>query len=251
MESRGEGMRKIIHTILLITLPVSSFALFDPYSYLNYLQDMETAANSSQSLLNEATQIRNQMQSINYQAQNSGGVSSYQFNEITQLMQRMDNITNQSRSISYNAANIDQQFRARYPNYAKQPNMQNYQSAYHNWNSSTLNTINNSMQSNGMMAGNFQHESQLMDQLRNQGKTATGRMQVLQASNEIAAENVNQLQELQRITLSQANAQNAYMAYRVSKDSYHEENLQQLEQNTSSNFPRYQENSQFGLVKNN
>lgn len=244
-------MKKIIHMALLIAVPISSFALFNPYTYLNYLQDMRTAANSATSLTNQATQIQNQIQSIRYQAQNSGHVSNYQYNEITQLMQRMDSITNQGRSISYNAANIDQQFRARYPNYANQPNTRNYQSAYHNWNASTLNTINNSMQSNGMMSANFQHESQLMSQLRNQGKTATGRMQVLQASNEIAAENVNQLQELQRITLSQANSQNAYMAYRVSKDSYHEENLQELEQNTSSSFPPYQNNSRFGQIQGN
>lgn len=241
-------MKKIL-IIALGLLPCSTFAFGDVFSYLNYLQDLRTATNSVTSLANQAQQIQNQIQSIRYQAQNSGHLSNYQYNAITQLMQRMDSITNQGRAISYNASNIDQQFRARYPNYASQPNVRNYQSAYQNWNSSTLNTINNSMQSNGMMANNFQHESQLMDQLRNQGKTATGRMQVLQASNEIAAENVNQLQELQRITLSQSNAQNAYMAYRVSKESYREQGLQNIEENTSSDFPAYQNNGNFGPIQ--
>ncbi len=235
---------------LLSIINTSSFAIGDPFTYLNYLEDLKTAANSAISLSNQAQQINNQIQNIRYQAQNSGHVSNYQYNRITQLMQQMDQMTNQGQSISYNASNIDKQFRAHYPDYSSHDNPQNYQRSYKNWNATTLNTINNTMQSNGMAAGDFQHESQLMNQLREQGQTATGRMQVMQVSTEIASENVNQLQELKRITLSQANAQNAYMAYRVSKESYHEKSLADIKKNTHSTFPPYQNNPRFGLIDN-
>lgn len=239
---------KIFSILILTTLSSASFAFGDPFSYLNYLQDMKTAVNSAASLANQAQQIRNEIQSIQYQAKNSGSLNHYQYNRLTQLMQRMDQITNQGQSISYNASNIDQQFRARYPNYANQQNARNYQSAYQNWNHGTLNTINNTMQANGTVAQHFQSESQLMDQLRTQGKTATGRMQAMQVSTEIAAENVNQMQELERITLSQANAQNAYMAYRVSKDSYNEQGLSDLAAHSHSAFPEYKNNASFEKI---
>lgn len=236
------------YSIALLIFPLSSFAFIDPFAYPNYLNILKTALNSVKSLENEATQIQNQLNAIQYQAQNTGTVSDYQYNQISQLMQQMNQINKQGQSISYSASNIDQQFRTQYPNYANQSNNQNYQQSYQNWNNTTLNTINNTMQANGMMASHFQNESQLMDQLRNQGKTATGRMQVLQVSTEIASEDVNQLQELKRITLSQANAQNAYMAYRVSKDSYDEKSLSDIESHTNSQFPAYKNNSQFGLI---
>lgn len=226
----------------------NTYAIGDVFSYLNYLQDMKTAMNSVTSLANQAQQIHNEIESIQYQAKNSGHLNNYQYNRLTQLMQRMDQITNQGQAISYNAANIDQQFRKRYPNYANQGNTRNYQYAYQNWNHSTLNTINNSMQANGAIAQHFQTESDLMDHLRAQSKSATGRMQALQVSNEIASENVNQMQELERITLSQSNAQNSYMAYRVSKESYNEEGLSDLAKNTSASFPVYHNNDSFQKI---
>lgn len=241
-------MQKIFLILGVSTISSVSFAIGDPFSYLNYLQDMKTAVNSATSLANQAQQIRNEVQSIQYQAKNSGHLNNYQYNRLTQLMQRMDQITNQGKSISYSAANIDQQFRTRYPNYANHQNARDYQGAYQNWNTTTLNTINNSMQANGAVANHFQNESQLMNQLRTQGKTATGRMQAMQVSTEIASENVNQLQELKRITLSQANAQNSYMAYRVSKDSYNEQGMSAIAQNTSSDFPAYQNNNDFAQI---
>lgn len=241
-------MQKLFTILIFAVISSAAFAFGDPFTYLNYLEDMKTAINSATSLANQAQQINNQIQNIRYQAQNSGHLSNYQFNRITQLMQQMDQVTNQGQSISYNASNIDRQFRAQYPDYVSHQNPRNYQKSYSNWNATTLNTINNTMQSDGMAAGNFQHESALMNQLRTQGQTATGRMQVMQVSTEIASENVNQLQELKRITLSQDNAQNAYMAYKVSKNSYKEKSLADLESHTHSTFPPYQNNSQFGTL---
>src|SRR3569623_140973 len=108
-------MRKIL-IIAFTAMPCMSFAFGDIFTYLNYLQDMKTAANSATSLMNQAEQIQNQIQAIRYQAQNSGNLSNYQYSRLTQLMQQMSQISNQGQSISYSAANIDQQFRTQYPN---------------------------------------------------------------------------------------------------------------------------------------
>lgn len=242
-------MRKAILITLMTTASTYAFGFFDPFSYLNYIQNLKTACNSVTSLYNEAKQIQNQVQQIKYEAKNAGKLSDFQYNKLGNLMQQMDQVTQQGRSISYSASNIDQQFKQTFPDYANQQGIQNYQQTYKNWNETTLDSIRNTMQAGHMSAAHFQDESQLINQLRNQGKSATGRMQALQVSTEIASENVNQLQELKRITLSQENAQNAYMAYRVSKDSYHEKSLSQLAANTPTTFPNYQNNDNFGLMK--
>lgn len=126
----------------------------------------------------------------------------------------------------------------------------NYQSAYQNWNATTLDTLRQSLRAVGVNAHDMQNEQQTMQQLKRHGQTARGRMQVMQASTEIAAENVNQLQELKRITMAQANSQSAYMAYQVSKDSYNDKALQEVNDQVTTNFPAYRENTQFGPMVN-
>lgn len=222
----------------------------DEYTdWMNYLEDAETAANSASSLVNQASQIQNQIQSIQIQSQNTGTLKQYQFNDIMNLMNRMDNLSQQGKSLSYAASDTDQKFRQYYPDYGNQNSAQNYTQAYKSWNSTTLQTMQNTMSANHANAADIQSESQLIANLREQGSSATGRMQAAQISTEIASENVNQLQELKRITLSQANSENAYMAYRVSKDSYKNKSLSQLAGNTKTQFPPYQNDARFGLLK--
>jgi len=95
----------------------------------------------------------------------------------------------------------------------------------------------------------FQTEQATLHQLELQGKTAQGRMQILQVSSEISAHSVNQLQELKRIVVAQTNAQNAYMAYKVSKESYNEKSLEEIDHAMPTQFPTYKNNPQFGDIR--
>jgi type IV secretion system protein TrbJ len=236
--------------ILSLLINISALALFNPYTYLNYLQDLETAANSARPITNEVRQINNQLQSIEYQAKNSDHISIYQWQNITQLIQQLDQATQQGQALSYSAANVDSNFRKMYPNYSVHPvGKKDYTQTYQQWNATTLDTLRSTLDAAGMSAGNFQNEEQLLQQLKNQGQTAQGRMQVLQVSTEISADDVNQLEELKRIMLQQTNSQNAYMAYQVSKDSYDEQSLQEIDSNMPTAFPKYHDNPDFGEIK--
>lgn len=237
-------MSKLMVVVLLPCLLMNeAYALFSPYEYLNYLQDAQTA-------LNTARQVESELKMLQYQVQNSGRVSDYQWRNTMQLMQQLDQVSQQGQALSYSASQLDNQFRQKYPNYNQAPyGKTNYQEAYTHWNASTLDTIQNSMQSTGMMANNLQNEQQYLAQLQRQGQTAQGRMQALQVSTELSAEQVNQMQALKRIMMTQANSQNAYLAYRVSKDSYSEASLEKINQKLKTGFPKYHNNPQLGEIK--
>lgn len=242
----------LVHLLVLVVFASSfisskSFAMivFDPS---NYAKNLITAENSARAIENQITQIHNQLEFLNYEAKNSNGLSSYQWQNITQLMQKLDQTTQQEQALSYSMADLDSQFKTRYPNYTKSYGNNDYSNAYHQWNATTLDTLRQSLNSIGMSANDFQNEQALLQQLKTQGQTATGRMQALQVSTEIAAENVNQVQELKRIMMSQANAQDAYMAYEVSKDSYNEQSLEDINSHVDSAFPNYQNNTSLGTI---
>ncbi len=248
-------MRQIVKIVFMtmgISLSVKTFGfiVFDP---TNYAKNLITAANSVRTVENQVTQIRNELQALQFETKNTNTVLNYQWQNITQLTQRLDQSTQQEQALSYSMGDLDSQFRQRYPNYTNTPGSVNYTDAYHRWNDTTLDTLRHSLSAIGMSASDFQNEETLLSQLSAQGRTATGRMQVLQVSTEIAAENVNQLQELKRIMMTQTNAQNSYLAYQVSKDSYDEQSLEAINSHMDSDFPEYRNNDNFGLIplKNN
>ena len=220
----------------------AAYALVDPYSYLNYFENTLTAIHS-------ATQIKNQLSQLRNQTQNTQNISDYQWNNEQQLIQRLDNNMQQGQGMSYSMSNVNQRFQQRYPNYTRSPMGQtNYNQAYQNWNSTTLDTLRNTLSTAGMSANNFSNEHQLLQNLVQQGQGAQGRMQVLQVSTEIAAENVNQMEELRRLETSQVDSQNTYMAYQVSKDSYNESSLSSLESNLDTQFPQYHNNQALSVI---
>lgn len=186
--------------------------------------------------------------SIQNQATNLGKVSDYQWQNVTQIMNQMSSTMQQGQAVSAQMSNVDQKFRQRYPDYASQSSSQNYQQAYQQWNQTTLDTLRNSLSAASIDANNIQSEQDVMNRLQAQGASATGRMQALQVASEIAGENVNQLIQLRGLTMSQMSAQNAYMAYQVSKDSYNEKQLEALVSNTDTQFPDYKNNPHFGAI---
>ena len=237
-------MCRMIQILLIFTVFITSksFALFDPLSAKILLADLDTVKNTAKEIEWEAKLYK-------YQVRNSGRVSDYQWRNTLRLMQQMDQISRRGQALSYSAGRVDTQFRQTYPNYATSGyGKKNYQQAYQDWNETSLNTFRNTLRASGVEAANIENEQQYLSQLRMQGQTAQGRMQVMQVSTELAAENVNQLQSLKRLMMAQANSQNAYMAYQVSKDSYNEKNLADITKNTNASFPKYHNNNQFGKV---
>lgn len=222
------------------------------YDPTNYLENAMSASNSVSSLFNQAAQINNQIHSIQYQVKNSGRFNGTQWRSLSGLVQKLDQTTRQGQALSYSASNLDAQFRQKYPDYTNSGyGSTRYSDSYKTWSTTTLDTLRGTLDAAGLSARNFQSEQSTLETLEEQGRSASGRMQMLQVSSEISAENVNQLQELRRVMVNQTDAQNAYMAYKVSKDSYNEKNLGEIESKTESQFPVYKNNSKFGQLKLN
>lgn len=235
--------------LLLCVFPLSVFAWADPIEFENYLANNATALHSATSLLNQATQIHNQIQLLENEIKNTGKLSHYQWNDITQLIQRLDSITQQGQALSYAASNVDRQFQKKYPDYTNSsPNPTDYPQTYKNWHTTTLDTLRGTLNAVATSANSFQNEQESFRQLEQQGKNTQGRLQALQLLSEISAQQVNQIQALKRLVSAQTNAQNAFMAYQVSKDSYQEKGLEEMTRPFPTQFPSYKNNPNFGEI---
>ena len=112
-----------------------------------------------------------------------------------------------------------------------------------------MTTFSNSLRAIGSNTESVQREDQLMQQLEAQSQSAQGRTQVMQTANEMAVENIRQLESLKHLIAAQSNAQTAYMASQVSKSSFRQKSLDEVVKQTPSQFPRYRNHRSFGKIK--
>lgn len=224
---------KLSSAIIAVSLCLScsylyAFIFHDP---LNYMQNLISAKNSVESLTRQATSIRNQLQNLKLAAQNLKNLKDFQWRNAQQLFNKLDDIMQRGNSISYRVRNIDSEFKRKFIDYGN--NIENYTQTYDNWQSTVLNTLRNSLASMQVIAQQDENSHVLLQKLQHQGENAHGRMQALQVGNEIAAEHVNQLQELKMIISSQAASQNTYLAYKTSAAAGQKAAFQQLMTNSA------------------
>lgn len=224
---------------MLVMTTAKAFVFVDP---TNLVQNTIAAQNSVQNLLRQAEIIR-------MQAQNLLSIGKFDVRNLASLMQQIDSLTQQGQSLSYNMRNLDQRFAELFPDYSNQTAPVDYQSAYKSWNKTSLTTMKNSLQGIGVTLDQLKQEEQLLERLKSQGQSATGRLQVLQVSNEVAIENVKQMQTLKRLVGLQANAQTAFMAQQVSANSQRDREVERLIDSMPTTVEPYHENPNFGLIK--
>jgi len=113
------NMKNSIFLILLcVPLCAQAFIVFDPS---NYAQNIVTARNSIVSLLQQATLIQQQVQSLQYQWRNVQQLKAHHFRDISDILQKIDRVTQAGQAISYAMTDIDKRFREKYPDFNQQP----------------------------------------------------------------------------------------------------------------------------------
>jgi len=213
----------------------------------NLAVDTTTSIKTAASLIQETQQVQNQLQSLQYQVKNLNGFNNVIWDSTAQNLQKLASIVNQGQSLSYSMQNLDGVFQQKYPGYVAQ---QDYSKSYQSWSQTTLDTLRGTLESAGLQAQDFSNEQSTIDQLRQMAQSETGRQQALEVGNQIAAENVNQMQDLRQLVINQTNAQNAYMAYQIQKDQAGNKAEEDYINNADDTYPAYQNNQAFGHIPN-
>lgn len=245
-------MRKLIFKLIILSLmsgytPNSvGFVVIDP---TNLVQNVTSAVNSGKALLNQAEQLKHQVEMIKDQVKNLKSLKNYQWHDIDNLMKQLNNTAEQGRALSYQVAEIDKQFRRSYTDYASDKRtLPTVTEAHTIWSATTLDTLRHTISESNTLVEEYNHEKDYLNQLKLQANAAVGEKQILQVLSEITAENIHQLQELKRLMVAQVHGQTAYMGYQVSEDSYVESSVEKIAANFNTDYPDYQDNSDFSLI---
>lgn len=207
---------------LMIAVEANAFIVFDPS---NFAKNTFIAQESHMQVLNQARQIQQEIQSLNYQLKNTGSLSSFQWQNLESLMQRYDQITSQGNALSYSTKNVDAAYKNTFENYNTVGALPSYANASQKWHQSTLDTLRGSIDAAANSAQNLKSESAQVSALESNNKGVTGRLQALQVGNQLSAEAFNQLQSIKRDLMEQQSVQSNYLSYKVSQDSLLDKNL--------------------------
>jgi P-type conjugative transfer protein TrbJ len=200
----------------------------------NLTQNTRTALQMVESVLNELEIIRNQMRQIENMVQNTARWAGTWDTEALPRLRRLGQIIEQEQAIAYQMANIDAEFRRRFPGYRP---VTDWAREYELWTRTAMDTLRGTLNAGRLHAENFATEQGRIEALQRMSDSAAGRMQALQVGNMMAAEQLQQLVQLRQLILAQMNAQNVYMAHQVNREAQEAATVSEWVRNGNSTAP--------------
>lgn len=176
-----------------------------------------------QQVANQITQINNQIQQISYalksynnMIQNTASLPAQVWGNVTAELNSLRSVIAQGRSLSYNLANIDTIVASRYKDFAAYQasplNRANYATAYSDWSKTSSDTIGAALKTAGLQESQFASEQSTLAQLENMSLSSNGQQKSLQVANQIAVQQVQQMQKLRQLVMAQMSMQAAFNA---------------------------------------
>jgi P-type conjugative transfer protein TrbJ len=200
---------------LLCASPQPAHAQIAVYDAANFAKNALTELHTLQMVTDEATQITNQLQQIEYQVQGLRNFPNGIWGEIQEDLQALTRIAKVGQSISYADGNLSSEFTHMYPGYEVPTN---YTQAYTQWATNSLGGIQGALQSANLQSTQFQSEDALFSQLQGLSDGSVGHMQALQVGNMIGVQEVQQLEKLRQLQMAQLQGEFDYLATQQQND---------------------------------
>lgn len=183
----------------------------------------QTIAVSQQAsqLTNEGTMIVNQIEQLAHELQmledmwaNSRPASDLTWGEVDQMMAALENSVQLGMSVSYAMADLATVFPQRFPGYQAPAD---WNGAYRDWSQTALDSLLGTMSAAGINVADAPTVDAALGALRQENRTAEGRMEALQIANQLASLQIEESTKLRGLVAAQISAQNAYFATQEGK----------------------------------
>lgn len=184
---------------------------------MEYAKEVETA-------LNTAQQLQTQIQQYNNMVQQGLSLPDSMFGSITSSFNQLRGIYSQGTSLAYSMSNLDSKFRDQFKGYDSYlqsigAGTSNMPGQYKKWSDAGFDNARSAMEAVGMNTSSFATEDAMLSSLVQRSASAQGRMQAIQAGNEIAAQQVQQLQKLREMIAANVTLQSNYIAQQTERQA--------------------------------
>lgn len=145
-------------------------------------------------LVQQATMVSQQLTMLQNQARNLQSLPTSFWPNVSSQLTQLIQINRQSQGLSYGMQDVAGSVRRQYGDPGQ--TLTGTEQRYKDWNDNSNSQMASTLQSYGYQADNFASEQDALAQVQTASQSATGRLQALQAGNQIAGMQVNQTQLL-------------------------------------------------------
>src|SRR5882672_6276298 len=194
-------MRKgIIAIVTLFTLALQTPQPAEGGAFATEITQLLNHAQLIMQYLRQAEQLTEAIKQTTDMLKNSKILSGQVFGPISSDLNALASIVQGGQALSYSLANLDAQFKARFPGYGYTGN--GYFTQYRNWSQTSLDTTLGALKAAGLQGQQLTSEQAVLDQLRGMAQGSDGRLKALQIANQISEQQVQQLMKLRQLILA-------------------------------------------------
>jgi P-type conjugative transfer protein TrbJ len=176
--------------------------------------------------LRQGEQLTQEILQLQEMVRNGRALPNQVFGSVTADLNQLAAIVQGGLALSYSMANLDSEFRSRFPGYGYTAGA--YYQNYQVWSQTTLDTTLGTLRAAGLQGQQLQSEQSVLAALRTMALSADGRMQAIQVGNQISEQTVEQLMKLRQLMLADLQSKQAFQAAQIQNDAQNHAATQQF-----------------------
>jgi P-type conjugative transfer protein TrbJ len=167
--------------------------------------------------IRQGEQLTQQILLLREMVRNGKPVPSQIFGSVMADLNQLAAIVQGGRALAYSMANLDGEFRSRFPGYGYQAGA--YYRDYRVWSQTALDTSLSTLRAAGLQGQQLQSEQSVLAALRTMAMSADGRMQAIEVGNQISEQTVEQLMKLRQLMLADLQSKQAFQAAQMQNEA--------------------------------
>jgi P-type conjugative transfer protein TrbJ len=167
--------------------------------------------------LRQAEQLAEAVKQTADMLKNSKILPGQVFGPISSDLNALASIVQGGQALSYSLANLDSQFKARFPGYGYTGT--GYFTQYRSWSQTSLDTTLGALRAAGLQGQQLQSEQSVLTSLRSMAQTSDGRLEALQVMGQISEQQVQQLMKLRELMMADMSSKQSYQAAMIQKQA--------------------------------
>jgi len=194
----------LVATALVPTAPAHAIVVFDPS---NYAQNVLTAARTLQQINNQIQSLQNQATMLTNMAKHLQRLDFSSLAQITRSMQRIDTLMMQAEGIAFDLESTDAALRQQFPaEFDRALSTSEIIAQARTRLQASMKAYRQTMRVQSQVIDNVQADAGLLSELVSQSQSATGSLQVSQATNQLIALSTKQQLQIQQMMAAQYRA---------------------------------------------
>jgi len=186
------------------------------------LAEFKRAADTAKDHIVQAQQFQTQLNQYQDMLKQGLSLSDPRFDSLKDTFRELKSVYEEGKALAHSIKDIDEEFRKTYQGYEdylkdfggdaeKMPEL------YKRWADDNFTNARLAMKAAGIQTSAFAEEEDSLQELLNRSATAEGRLQAIQAGNEISAQMVQQFQKLREMMATQITLQSNWIAQQTQR----------------------------------